>query len=40
VRSAGRGLSPNTVRAYRADVAAVAAELAGSADDQDDPAGR
>lgn len=36
VRSAGRGLSPNTVRAYRADIATVAAELAGPADDGDD----
>jgi integrase/recombinase XerD len=36
VRSAGRGLSPNTTRAYRADIAAVAAELAGPADDRDD----
>jgi site-specific recombinase XerD len=38
VRSAGRGLSPNTVRAYRADIAAVAAKLAGPADDSDDRA--
>ena len=30
------GLSANTVRAYRADIAAVAAELAGPADDRDD----
>jgi site-specific recombinase XerC len=36
VRTAGRGLSPNRVRAYRADVAAVAAELAGPADGGDD----
>ena len=36
VRSAGRGLSTNTTRAYRADIAAVAAELAGPADDGDD----
>jgi site-specific recombinase XerC len=33
VRTAGRGLSPNTIRAYRADIAAVAAELAGPAVD-------
>ena len=33
VRSAGRGLSPTTMRAYRADIAAVAAELAGPARD-------
>jgi hypothetical protein len=36
VRSAGRGLSPNTVRAYRTDVAAVAAELAGPGSEGDD----
>lgn len=34
-RSPGRGLSPNTTRAYRADIAAVAAELAGPADEAD-----
>jgi hypothetical protein len=34
VRTAGRGLSPNTVRAYRADIAAVAAELARPVDEQ------
>ena len=36
VRTAGRGLSPNTLRAYRADIAAVAAELTGPADERDD----
>lgn len=36
VRSAGRGLSPNTMRAYRADIAAVAAELTRPVDDGDD----
>jgi integrase len=34
VRSAGRGLSPNRTRAYRADIAALAADLAGPADQQ------
>jgi site-specific recombinase XerC len=37
VRSAGRGLSPNTARAYRADIAAVAGELAKPADGDDRP---
>jgi site-specific recombinase XerD len=35
VRSAGRGLSPNTLRAYRADLERVAQELAGPASDGD-----
>jgi integrase/recombinase XerD len=36
VRSAGRGLSPNTLRAYRADIERLAAHLGPSAADGDD----
>jgi site-specific recombinase XerD len=38
VRSAGRGLSANTLRAYRSDIAAVAEEILGDAGDNDVPA--
>jgi integrase/recombinase XerD len=36
VRSAGRGLSPNTLRAYRADIERVAAQLAAAAAEGDE----
>jgi integrase/recombinase XerC len=38
VRSAGRGLSPNTLRAYRRDIAAFAERLADEVDDDELPA--
>ena len=40
VKTAGRGLSPHTVRAYRADVASFAARLAGADRTDREAAGR